>query len=41
MNIKALYLISYGLYLVGSKKGDKLNAQIAFYAQGRKVFQVI
>ncbi len=29
MNIKALYLISYGLYLVGSKKGDKLNAQVA------------
>ena len=29
MNIKALYLISYGLYLVGAKKGDKLNAQVA------------
>lgn len=29
MNAKALYLISYGLYLVGSKKGDKLNAQVA------------
>jgi rubredoxin/flavin reductase (DIM6/NTAB) family NADH-FMN oxidoreductase RutF len=29
MNIKALYLVSYGLYLIGSKKGDKLNAQVA------------
>ncbi len=29
MNTKALYLISYGLYLVGSKKGDKINAQVA------------
>lgn len=29
MNVKALYLISYGLYLVGSKKGDKINAQVA------------
>ncbi len=28
MNVKALYLISYGLYLVGSRKGDKLNAQV-------------
>ena len=28
MNAKALYLISYGLYLAGSKKGDKLNAQV-------------
>lgn len=28
MNAKALYLISYGLYLVGSRKGDKLNAQV-------------
>lgn len=29
MNTKALYLISYGLYLVGSKKGDRINAQVA------------
>ncbi len=29
MNVKALYLVSYGLYVVGSNKGDKLNAQIA------------
>ena len=29
MDLKALYAISYGLYVVGSKKGEKLNAQIA------------
>jgi flavin reductase (DIM6/NTAB) family NADH-FMN oxidoreductase RutF/rubredoxin len=29
MKVKALYLISYGLYLVGSRKGDKLSAQVA------------
>jgi flavin reductase (DIM6/NTAB) family NADH-FMN oxidoreductase RutF/rubredoxin len=29
MNLKALHSISYGLYVVGSRKGDKLNAQIA------------
>ena len=28
MNIKALYLISYGLYLVGARERDKLNAQV-------------
>ncbi|OPX18296.1 High molecular weight rubredoxin [candidate division WOR-3 bacterium 4484_100] len=29
MNLKSLRKISYGLYLVGSKKGEKLNGQIA------------
>ncbi len=29
MNLKALHSISYGLYVIGSKKGDKLNAQTA------------
>lgn len=29
MNTKALHLISYGLYIVGSKKGDNINAQTA------------
>lgn len=29
MNIKALHKISYGMYVVGSKKGDDLNGQIA------------
>lgn len=29
MNTKALYKISYGLYIVSSKKDDKFNAQIA------------
>ncbi len=29
MNAKALYLVSYGMYVVGSCKGDKINAQIA------------
>lgn len=29
MNAKTLYLISCGLYLVGSKKGDRINAQVA------------
>ena len=29
MNTKALHLISYGLYVVGSKKGDKINGQTA------------
>lgn len=29
MNTKALYDISYGLYVVASKKGDKFNGQIA------------
>jgi len=29
MNLKALYSISYGMYVVGSRKGDRLNAQIA------------
>ena len=29
MDIKALYKITYGLYVVGSSKGDKLNGQIA------------
>ncbi len=29
MNPKALYKISYGLYVITSKKGDKFNGQIA------------
>ncbi len=29
MNTKALYSISYGVYLVAAKKGDSLNGQIA------------
>ncbi|MFH1484640.1 MAG: rubredoxin [Chloroflexota bacterium] len=29
MNLKALYSISYGLYVIGSRKQDRLNAQIA------------
>ena len=29
MNLKALHKLSYGLYVVGSRKGDKLNGQIA------------
>lgn len=35
MNSKALYKISYGLYIVGSQKGGKLNGQIA-----NTVFQI-
>ncbi len=35
MNVKALYKIGYGLYVVTSKKGDQLNGQIA-----NTVFQV-
>jgi rubredoxin/flavin reductase (DIM6/NTAB) family NADH-FMN oxidoreductase RutF len=35
MDPKALYKIGYGLYLIGSRKGDKLNAQIA-----NTVFQI-
>lgn len=29
MNPKALHSLSYGLYIVGSRKGDRINAQIA------------
>lgn len=29
MDLKALYSISYGLYVIGSRKGDKLNGQTA------------
>jgi flavin reductase (DIM6/NTAB) family NADH-FMN oxidoreductase RutF len=29
MNLKALHKISYGLYVIGSRKGDRLNGQIA------------
>ena len=29
MDLKALYPISYGMYVIGSKKGDKVNGQIA------------
>ena len=35
MNFKALHKIGYGLYVVSSRKGDKLNGQIA-----NTVFQV-
>jgi len=35
MNIKALYRLSYGLYVVSSRKGDRLNGQIA-----NTVFQI-
>ena len=35
MNVKALYKIGYGVYIVTSKKGDLLNGQIA-----NSVFQV-
>jgi len=35
MNLKALHKLGYGLYVVGSRKGDKLNGQIA-----NTVFQV-
>ena len=29
MNLKALHAISYGLYVIGSKKGERLNGQTA------------
>jgi len=35
VNLKALHKLSYGLYVVGSRKGDKLNGQVA-----NTVFQV-
>jgi len=35
MNLKALYNCSYGLYVISSRKGDRLNGQIA-----NTVFQV-
>jgi len=35
MNLKALYNLGYGLYIVCSKRGDKLNGQIA-----NTVFQI-
>ena len=35
MNLKALHKIGYGLYVVSSRKGDRLNAQIA-----NSVFQI-
>ena len=35
MNLKALYKLRYGLYVVSSRKGDKLNGQIA-----NTVFQI-
>lgn len=35
MNPKALYKLGYGVYIIGSKKGDRLNAQIA-----NTVFQI-
>ena len=35
MNLKALHKLGYGLYVVGSRNGDKLNGQIA-----NTVFQI-
>ncbi len=35
MNLQALWKLSYGVYVIGSRKGDKLNAQIA-----NTVFQI-
>ena len=35
MNLNALYKLGYGMYIVGSHKGDKLNAQVA-----NTVFQI-
>ena len=35
MDLKALYKLGYGMYIVGSHMGDKLNAQIA-----NTVFQI-
>jgi len=35
VNLKALHKLSYGLYVVGARKGDRLNGQIA-----NTVFQV-
>ncbi len=35
MDLKALYNIQYGMYIVGARKGDKLNAQVA-----NTVFQI-
>jgi flavin reductase (DIM6/NTAB) family NADH-FMN oxidoreductase RutF/rubredoxin len=35
MNLKALHKLSYGLYVITSKKGDRLNGQIA-----NTVFQI-
>jgi ferric-chelate reductase [NAD(P)H] len=35
MDLKALYKIGYGMYIIGAHKGDKLNAQVA-----NTVFQV-
>lgn len=29
MNLKALYAISYGVYLIGARNGERLNGQIA------------
>ena len=35
MNLKALHKISYGLYIIGAKKEDRLNGQTA-----NTVFQI-
>ncbi len=29
MNLNALHKLSYGLYIIGSRKGDRLNGQVA------------
>ncbi len=35
MNLQALFQISYGMYIIGSKKGERINGQIA-----NTVFQI-
>jgi len=35
MNINALYKLGYGMYIIGSRKGDRLNGQVA-----NTVFQI-
>ena len=35
MNLNALYKLGYGLYIIGSRKGDRLNGQVA-----NTVFQI-
>lgn len=35
MNLKALYNLGYGMYIIGSRKGDRLNGQVA-----NTVFQI-
>ncbi len=35
MNLNALYKLGYGMYIIGSRKGDRLNGQVA-----NTVFQI-